>query len=68
MEGHHGARIARYWPASLPRTRLIGDYLFEPPYAIADPWGQSDEVFQATFARISEAVTRLSKLVGPLPE
>jgi protein-tyrosine phosphatase len=68
MEGHHAARIARHWPANLPRTRLIGDYLFESPYAIADPWGQSDEFFRLTFTRISEAVTRLLKLAGPFPE
>ncbi len=63
MEGHHAAHIARDWPASFPRTRLIGDYRAEPPYAIADPWGRTDEVFRATFERISEAVTRLSELV-----
>jgi protein-tyrosine phosphatase len=63
MEGHHAARIARDGLAALPQVRLIGDYLREPPHGIADPWGQSDEVFRATFQRISEAVTRLSELV-----
>ena len=63
MEGHHAAHIARDWPDGSLRTRLIGDYRAEPPYAIADPWGQPDEVFRSTFQRISEAVDRLSELV-----
>jgi protein-tyrosine phosphatase len=62
MEGHQAAWIEQRWPARWSRTRLLGEYLPMPPYAIEDPWGQSDEIFEATFARIDAAVGRLSQL------
>ena len=42
------------------KCRLLGHFLEAPPYAIADPWGCDDAVFDATFERIRTALERLS--------
>jgi protein-tyrosine phosphatase len=60
MEGHHAGRVARAWPEARSRVRLLGDYLPAPPHRIADPYGHSDAVFAATFARIAQALARLA--------
>ena len=62
MEGHHATLIKRRWPDAARRTRLLGDYLPSPPHTIEDPWGQSDEIFEATFERISVGIDRLAEL------
>lgn len=60
MEGQHVARLARQWPAGGSKTRLLGDFLPSPPFAIRDPWGQGEDVFARTFERIEAAVEQLS--------
>lgn len=61
MQGHHVSRVVALRAEVAPRVRLLGDFLAEPPHAIDDPWGRSDEVFAATFARIELAVRRLAE-------
>jgi protein-tyrosine phosphatase len=60
MEGNHVSRLMRRWPQARASTRLLGDFLAEPPHSIEDPWGRSDEFFAFTFERIAEAVGRLA--------
>lgn len=60
MEGHHTRQVARHGPIALAKARLLGDWLDAPPYAIRDPWGREDAVFDATFARIAAALERLA--------
>ena len=59
MQGRHRATVARRWPCAAARTRLLGDFLPAGPYAIEDPWGESDAVFEATFDQIEHAVDAL---------
>jgi len=59
MEGHQAAQVAKRWPSSAPRIRLLGDFLPGPPFRIGDPFGQSDAVFTAAFERIEFAVEQL---------
>jgi protein-tyrosine phosphatase len=61
MEGHQLAAVGRRWPSARDRTRLLGDFLADGPYAIPDPWGREPEVFRATFAQIAGAVARLEE-------
>lgn len=63
MQGAHTAEIARRWRDALPRVRLLGDFLPEPPHLLPDPWGQSDAVFDAVFARVKSAVDHLAKRI-----
>lgn len=63
MEGAHAAVLADRWPAAGTKVRLLGHFLPAPPFAIDDPWGRSDEVFDRTFERIARAVDRLVDLV-----
>jgi protein-tyrosine phosphatase len=60
MEGQHLARLVRSWPQGRPKAYLLGDFLSVPPFAICDPWGQSDGVFDRTFQRIEAAVAQVS--------
>ena len=60
MQGRHREEVERRWPGSGAKVRLLGDFLPEPPFAIADPWGESDAVFEETFERIAAAVDALS--------
>jgi protein-tyrosine phosphatase len=59
MQGRHVAEISRRWPQVRDKVRLLGHYLDEPPFGIADPWGRGDKVFAFTFQRIERAVNRL---------
>ena len=59
MVGHHAAAVARTLPEAAKKTLILGDFLSEPPYALEDPWGRSDEVFAAGFRRIDQAVEGL---------
>jgi len=61
MQGRHAAELVRRWPAAATRVRLLGHFLGEPPYDIADPWGRSPEVFAATFDRMGAAIDALVK-------
>jgi low molecular weight protein-tyrosine phosphatase len=63
MEGHHVARIPAD-RATARKVHLLGDFLPVPPFALEDPWGRSDEVFDAVFARIALAVRRLAARIG----
>ena len=63
MEGTHAAAIAVRWPAARAKVRLLGHFLPEPPFAIDDPWGRSDDVFDLTFERIARAVDRIAELL-----
>lgn len=63
MQGRHAAEVARRWPRSRPRLRLLGDYLSSPPYTIPDPWGRDEALFEAVFARVSAAVDRVAGLL-----
>ena len=64
MQGHHVARITALGARSAPAVRLLGDVLPSPPFAIDDPWGRSDEVFDATFERIAAAVKQLAARIA----
>lgn len=64
MEGHHVARIAVLRQSDVAKVRLLGHFLPEPPFAIDDPYGRSDEIFAATFERIAAAVRRLAARIG----
>lgn len=64
MEGRHAASLLREFPAAGARVRLLGDFLPESPHRILDPWGQSDAVFDETFARIVSATARLRALIA----
>jgi protein-tyrosine phosphatase len=61
MQGRHAREFARRWPEAAPKFLLLGDFLPAPPFAIEDPWGKSDTVFDATFHRIALAVDSLSE-------
>ncbi len=63
MEGRHVDAVLRAWPEARPKLRLLGDYRAAAPFRIPDPWGESDEVFAAVFARIEAAVARLAALL-----
>jgi len=56
MQGRHVVESGRRWPQASARVRLLGDYLDEPPFVIADPWGHGDDVFRLVFDRIERAV------------
>ena len=47
-----------------PRVRRLGDFLHEPPYRLPDPWGESEEVFEEVFERVSLAVDNLVERIG----
>jgi protein-tyrosine phosphatase len=59
MQGRHAREVARRWPDAAGKTLLLGDFLSSPPYAIADPWGEPDAVFDATFDQIARSVSAL---------
>ena len=61
MEGHQCARIRRRWPEGAAKTHLLGDFFDRGPFLIADPYGHDDEVFAATFDRISQGVKVLAR-------
>ncbi len=63
MEGHHAAGIRRLDTEHARKTQLLGDFLPTPPHRIEDPWGQDDEVFAVTFARIASALEQLSRML-----
>ncbi len=63
MQGRHAAELVRRWPACEARVRLLGDFLPEPPFAIADPWGRDDAFFEAVFVRLEAAVARLAQRI-----
>jgi protein-tyrosine phosphatase len=62
MEGHHAAALERGFPDAGSKSRLLGHFLPSPPYAIADPWGLSESVFEETFERIALAAERLAAI------
>jgi protein-tyrosine phosphatase len=64
MEGWHIAELAARFGAPRFRVRLLGDFLAEPPFALPDPYGQPDAVFDVVFGRIAAAVDRLGTLLG----
>jgi protein-tyrosine phosphatase len=64
MQGHHIARITALGGRAAPAVCLLGDFLAARPFAIEDPWGRSDEVFDATFERIALAVRQLAARIG----
>lgn len=63
MQGRHAAELVRRWPDCEARVRLLGDFLPEPPFAIADPWGRDDAFFDTVFARVEAAVARLAQRI-----
>jgi protein-tyrosine phosphatase len=63
MEARHERALVRLAPEVRARVRLLGEFLAEPPFGIADPWGRSDPVFDATFARLRDAVERLARAI-----
>jgi protein-tyrosine-phosphatase len=63
MQGRHPAAICRCWPQATHKVRLLGDFLPRRPYAIEDPWGEEDAVFQSVFLRIVQANERVSELL-----
>jgi protein-tyrosine phosphatase len=63
MQGRHTTQLSRNWGIAPGKIRLLGDFLPSPPHAIDDPWGESDDVFAAAFARIEDAVQRLAKAI-----
>jgi len=60
MQGRHSIQLRRSWGIAPDKVRLLGDFLPDPPHAIDDPWGESDDVFGAAFDRIEGAVRRLA--------
>jgi len=63
MQGRHTTQLSRHWGIAPGKIRLLGDFLAGPPHAIPDPWGESDAVFAAAFARIEDAVQRLAAVL-----
>ncbi len=63
MEGHHVRAVSRRWPDAGSTVCIIGDILPRLPRLIPDPWGQPDDVFRRTFARIVEATDRLAEAI-----
>jgi len=59
MDGAQSTACARRLPALAGRVRVLGDWLPDPPFGIADPWGLPDEVFERTFQRLDAAVDAL---------
>lgn len=59
MTGRHHAMLRARWPERADRLRLLGDFLPQAPYALADPWGCPPEVFRAVYARIERATAGL---------
>jgi protein-tyrosine-phosphatase len=59
------AGIHRLGTEHSQKTHLLGDFLPTPPHRIEDPWGQGDEVFALTFARIASALEQLSRMLRP---
>ena len=64
MEGWQAKSVAAQWPSVRHKIRLVGDFLSGPPFGIADPWDQSDEVFAATFERLAAGTERIAQLLG----
>ena len=64
MEGWQVESFTAQWPSARHKIRLVGDFLSEPPFGIGDPWGQSDEVFAATFERLAAGTGRIAQLLG----
>lgn len=60
MQGAHVAEIARAWPDSRARVRLLGDFLPHAPFGLPDPWGEDDAVFDSVFTRVRMAVEALA--------
>lgn len=64
MDVVQGRAIARGWPAARARLRLLGDFLPARPFAIPDPFAQTDAFWRATCAQLAEAVDRLVTRLG----
>ncbi|MBF0804002.1 MULTISPECIES: low molecular weight protein-tyrosine-phosphatase [Neisseria] len=54
MEPRHIDEVAAVLPAARSKTMLLGQWL--PKQHIPDPYGQSDEMFEAVYRLIDEAV------------
>jgi protein-tyrosine-phosphatase len=63
MTGSQHVQLTQRWRQFAGNVRLLGDYLSEPPHVIADPYGESDEIFRHAFGQIDRAVQRLLKLM-----
>jgi len=48
-------------PALAQRVFRLGDFLAEPPFEIADPWGCSEAEFDGIFAQTAAALDRLAR-------
>jgi protein-tyrosine phosphatase len=66
MEGHHARYVAHHGTIDRERVHCLGHFLDAPPYAISDPWGCSDAVFDATFARIERALECMAARLPPV--
>jgi protein-tyrosine phosphatase len=60
MEPGQARALARRWPDTRARQRLLGDFLSSRPFAIADPWAEPYPFWRHTYARIALAVRRLA--------
>jgi len=63
MEGWHLTEVIRRWPEGVGKVHLLGDFLDAGPFRIEDPYGEEDAVFERVFARISESVEALSRVL-----
>lgn len=61
MEGWHRSEVARRWPDATTKLHLLGDFLDTGPFAIDDPFGEPEAVFERVFARIAEATGALAQ-------
>ena len=64
MEGCHTVELTRRWPGCSDKVRLLGHFLQQGPFHIADPWGENEGVFAARFEQIKRAVTHLLDRLG----
>jgi len=64
MEGWHRAEAARRWPDATAKLHLLGDFLETGPFAIDDPFGEPETVFDRVFARIAEGTDALADALG----
>jgi protein-tyrosine-phosphatase len=65
MESRHAVRVMRQFRVSPDRVLVLGDLDPESPptRSILDPYGQSREVFAATYARIDRCVSELARVL-----
>ena len=67
MDAVQSRAIVRLLPSLRERVRSLGDFLPNRPFAIADPWSESESVWRETYARVAQALERLAARLGEHP-